>query len=202
MLALALGGASLGCQLASGVSALRTDSATTTGTGGAGGLLVVEYAAEIATCLRPFSNPVQCEGLAGNNRMLVELESPGTPSATAFLRFAIDGAHSDRGVAAVALHLAAADDLDAGGPSSGEVFEVTPFTAQSLWSQAPSQVGAALAGDAGPVDPNASVSWELPATLVAPNTNVSLGVFALSTDKLRYWSAQGAEPPRLVVAYQ
>jgi hypothetical protein len=85
---------------------------------------------------------------------------------------------------------------------SGEVWQLEPFTDQSLGLELPERVGASpLSPDRGPVARNATVEWVLPLAVLDGSGAVYLGVFATTNDGVDYYSHQGALPPRLVLSY-
>jgi len=90
--------------------------------------------------------------------------------------------------------------------SGADVWEVVPFTEQSLYVQAPAPVGGKpLAASPGAVLKGQTVTYTLP-PVVTPNTSVYLALFTPGGDGTGYWGINGdpsiQPPPKLIVTYR
>lgn len=162
-------------------------------------------AATVAACTSPDNpNPNLCESSTGSGEMAVD----GNDSAldiefASFLRFSIPSALANRTVTSATLVLYATDNVKADGPSSGEVWLVEAFDAQSLFSAAPAKVGTQrLSPDQGAVDQNDTITWPLPSSVINAGQNLHLGVFALNDEGVNYWNNSGDVAPELIVDAQ
>lgn len=119
-----------------------------------------------------------------------------------FIRFDIDDAIMGKTIDTVTLRLKVTASMKASSTQSGEIWRVQLFTESSLHMSEPAKVGGTPIGmDKGAVIQNQVLDWSLPASLVAPNQGVFLGVFPLSSDGVNYYNTDGAEPPRLIIHY-
>lgn len=174
--------------------------------GGEGGAAdSASFSATVAVCLDPDNPaPQACEASGPGNALKIDLRNynlGGGPSA-AFLRFDPGPALAGRRVIALTLELHTADTSEANSDQTGEVWQVTPFSAADLTTQAPEKIGTApVAADGGAVAANAPVTWQLPPSLVVPGSPVTVGIYPVTGDSVLYWDNGGAVPPRLVVQH-
>lgn len=56
--------------------------------------------------------------------------------------------------------------------------------------------------DQGAVTQNQTLTWEVPAGLVAAGQPLCFGIFPISTDGVEYLDGASASPPQLLVEYQ
>jgi hypothetical protein len=120
-----------------------------------------------------------------------------------YVRFDLDGTLAGREVLSVTLRLMTTDDIEAPGISTGELWEVAPFTRPDLYVAAPQQLGnAPLAADEGPAQANAIVEYVVPVQYAQPNAGVFLSLVPTSTDGVNYWNTEGVTPPVLRVDYR
>jgi hypothetical protein len=178
-----------------------------TGAGGAGGgvPITVDFVATVAECIDPgLPDPAFCEQRAGAGKITVDL-ADGMPAHPfyAFLRFDVDPALAGKVIEQISLELQVGPDMgDESDTQSGEVWRVAPFSLSDLSAAAPAQIGSApLAPDAGAAMANQTVTWALPANLLAGGAEVYLGLYPVTDDGVDYWKASGAAPPRLIVVY-
>jgi hypothetical protein len=119
-------------------------------------------------------------------------------AAAALLAFELDDSFIAANVVAVKLQLATGG-LGSESESSGEVWEVAPFTRNDLFGTLPAKQGAAPIAD--PLIGVAActvVEWTLPLA-VEPSTTVYLGVFPRSSNGVDYFGIGGDFAPRLIV---
>jgi hypothetical protein len=201
------GGVSGGGAAGAGGSAGIDAGAGSGGTGGA----VIETATysppTVADCVSLVTpNPDACETSSGLGQLAVDSSNsglPGAPASAAFLSFALDGKFSGKQVLSVKLQMTVANQTNAEGDKSGEVWEVEPFTRPDLFNTVPAKVGAAaLAADLGPVVPLQVVEWALPSSAVTAGQSVYLGVFPNSANGVDYYGKVSPAPPKLIVEYQ
>lgn len=183
-----------------------TASSSSGGTGGATGVTTVTYKATFAGCNSDTNLVLQdCESLVGDGGIMnIDNETSSTPPkiTRGFVRFDLDGVLAGKTIDSVHLRLVTADVSNAGSDKSGAIWEVAPFTEASLATGQPAELGMAAVGlDLGPVVASHEYIWKLPATLVAANKPVFLGIRAASKDGVDYWNDHGKDPPRLVVDY-
>lgn len=168
-----------------------------TGTGGTGGALeTVVYTATVADCIDTSApDPDQCASPA--EALWIDL-----PETEAYLRFEPDSTIAGATVVSASLRLTVGTYSQAQGDTSGELWEVTPFSRTDLFSAAPSATGSVLAPDQGAADPGASIDWPLPVGLIAAGTPVYLGLFPTSHNSVGYLNLNSGDPPRLIVEIQ
>ncbi len=171
-------------------------SAGTGGVGAGGSVETITYEATIADCVDPASpNPDQC----ANPTEALWIDQS---DMRAYLRFEPDDTIAGATIISATLRLTVGTYSQAQGDTSGEMWEVEPFTRPDLFNSAPLPVGSVLAGDQGPADPENHVAWPLPVALVVPSTPVYLGVIPVSFNSVGYLNLNGTNPPQLVVEYQ
>jgi hypothetical protein len=161
-----------------------------------------EYVATIAECLNPaIPDPAECKARNGAAELVIDLRDSTTNEPwQAYVRFDLDNAFAGKTITNVTLRLVATDANNAPGPESGEVWEVTPFTADSLDILVPLQLAdAPLAGSQGAVVNLQPIEWPIPARLVAPGGSVFLGLASLDENGVNYSNLAGPAPPRLLV---
>jgi hypothetical protein len=176
------------------------------GTGGSGGSGegTVTYTAVVAACLDPGNpDPSTCEDQSGDGTMIVDTDftDGGGGPRHIYLRFDLDGQLQGKNVVAAAVRLTVTET--GASDSSGELWEVTGFTAASLEDTAPAYPGAApLSPAQGPVDANELVELVLASTVkILPSAPAYFGIKPSSGDGTRYWNTEGQAPPTLVVDY-
>jgi len=119
-----------------------------------------------------------------------------------FIRFDIDGVIANKTIDTVTLRLEVTASVKASSTQSGEVWQVSSFTENSLSMSEPTKVGSMPIGaDKGAVTQHQVITWSLPTNIVAPNQGVFLGLFPISSDGVNYYNTKGAEPPRLTIQY-
>ena len=167
------------------------------GAGGDGGTEpgTVSTLPTVADCLEGNGTPASCETEPG--ALWVDM-----PNWRAFLRFELDGTLEGKTVTSVTLRLTVGDFTDAESNSTGEVYEVEPFTAGDLLDGPPSQVGGPLVTNRGSAPQLAVIDLSLPSSMVAPNSPVFLGIFPVASDGVGYWNLYGPDPPELLIDYQ
>ena len=182
-------------------------SGSSTGTGGGDGGITaatVVYKATFAGCNSDLNLDIAaCEALVGDGGIMnVDGQTNDMKITRGFVRFDLEGALSGKTIDSVHLRLVTANVSNAGSDKSGQIWEVAPFTKDSLGLGQPADVGmAAVAADLGAVIASQDYLWQLPAKLVAPNKPVFLSVRNPSTDGVDYWNDHGTEPPSLIVDY-
>lgn len=178
------------------------------GAGGAGGEggseQVVTYLPMVADCVDPsLPDPDACASDQPLGTMGVDSDVGMLVTRHSYLRFDLDEQLAGLRVTEVLLEITVSDHDDAESSSSGEIWQVEPFTRADLFVAAPAAVGpTALVGDNGAVAQLQTVVFALPVALVMPGAPVFLGVLPLETDGIDYWNLDGATPPRLVVTAQ
>lgn len=168
------------------------------GAGDAGSApFLVEYASDYAECVDVVQlDPAACELAVHDGGMIADL----APSEIRiYLRFPLDGRVAGRAVLSASLVLVVTDEPNAGGPTSGEVHLVAPFTTAANGLPASQAV---VASDLGAVVAEQTVLFTLTPGFVATTEPLHLGVHATSTDGVRYWNARGRFPPSLVLEVQ
>ena len=186
-----IGGAVAGGAPSSGGGGIEGAGGTTGGFGGTGGLgglgggggrggsppVELVYAPVIADCITldapdpdacALSQPEGTMGVDGdvsNMSMLIERHS--------YLRFDFDGALAGAEVLEVALEITVSDVASSNGDSSGQLWEVEPFTRDDLFVGPPPKAGTApLAGDQGSVDLSETVTFALPTSSVIAGSSL------------------------------
>ena len=169
------------------------------GTGGAGGggtVQTVVYVATVADCIDTGSpDPDQCASPA-------EALWTDLPDTHAYLRFETDGTIAGATIVSATLRLTVGTYNQAQGDTSGELWEVAPFTRPDLFNGPPATVGSMVAGDQGVANPGTTVDWPVPASLIAASSPVFLSVAPISYNSVGYVNLSGTNPPRLIVEYQ
>jgi hypothetical protein len=179
-------------------------SGSTGGSDGGSTAGTIEYKATFAGCNSDKNLDVMaCEQLVGDGGIMnVDGQTGAMTITRGFMRFDLDGALSGKTIDSVQLRLVTAGVSNAGSDKSGQIWQVAPFTKDSLGLGQPADVGmAAVAPDLGAVVPLQDYLWKLPATLVAPSKPVFLSIRTSSTDGADYWNDHGKDPPRLIVDY-
>lgn len=174
-----------------------SDSADDTNDG-APGPSTVTYTASIAECTDPGApDPAFCRTANGVTELPVDTDDDNlNVPFHSYLRFDFDQVIAGREITAVVLRLVVSDGAQSNGPSSGEIWRVTTFTASSLQTQTPTQVGTVLGAEQGPVVQLQEVTWSLPVSVIDTDF-LCLGMIPLSADGVNYWSLQGVDPPRI-----
>jgi hypothetical protein len=198
---------------AQGAGGAGAGGGTGAGAGGAGGVggagggapATVEFVATVAECVDPgLPDPAFCEQRAGAGKITVDL-ADGMPAHPfyAFLHFDTDPALAGKVIEQISLVLQVGPDSgDDSDTQSGEVWQVTPFSLSDLSSAAPAQIGSApLAANLGAAMLDQTVTWALPADLLAGGAGVYLGLYPVDDDGVDYWKTGGATSPRLIVVY-
>lgn len=163
----------------------------------------VTYVATVADCLEAVTQPTPGSCLSytasmdGPNELWVDMRRTGHRAFTTYLLFSVDGTIANHTVDDVELVVSVTSYTNAGG-SGADVWEVVPFTAQTLYLQTPSQVGGKpLATSPGAVARGQTVTYSLP-PIVTANQSFSLGLFTPGGDGTGYWGLNGnptSEPP-------
>jgi hypothetical protein len=179
----------------------ETTDATGRETGSTGDPITVDVPADVAACNDPVSlDLVTCAADEGPNSITVDAMNAdfGQEPTTGWLRFVLPGEVSSMAtVDSVTLVLTTGLGVEAGGPESGEVWQVESFDMTSLTTAQPAQIEM-VAPDQGLHDLGAEVEWSLPTSIV-DSSPVHLGLYADQSDGSAYDDNNGAVPPRLVV---
>jgi hypothetical protein len=163
------------------------------------------YNAAVAECINPsVPSTATCRSVNGNTEMVVDADDSSTNNPwLGFVRFDIDDKVAGKTVTQVRLQLRTTSNSKASATKSGAIWEVQPFTLASLSTTAPAHVGASPIGpDKGAVNPNLTLTWVLPVTLVSANNGVYVGIETTSGDGTNYWKTSGTTPPILIVDVQ
>jgi hypothetical protein len=196
-------GAGTGGKTGASTSASSTTASTSASGAGGAGPTTVKYGAVVADCVDINNpNPDDCK-IGADQMRITTMEFMTGKHYSAFLRFNLDGALAGRTVTAVTLYLSTTTDPNAGSDKSGSIWQVSAFDRPDLFGKVPSNVGnKPVADDLGTVNDLTTYKWSLPATLVAANTPLYLGLAPNSKDSARYWNTIGAKPPELVIDLQ
>jgi hypothetical protein len=175
------------------------------GGGGAGGAapVTIEYDAAVADCIFIGNeDPDLCASVTAADHMTVDGDvSAVMLPAHSYLRFDLDGQLTGKTVTEVRLRLTAGSDPDSESSSTGELWEVEPFTRMDLFTAAPATVSP-LGGDQGAVMPLDVIEWVLSPNLVSANASVFFGLIPVITNGVDYWNADGLQPPKLVITVE
>lgn len=168
--------------------------------GGGSAPVTIEYDAAVADCIFiGMEDPDACEANSGAGYMTVDADvSQVSLPGHAFVRFDLDGQLAGLTVIEVRLRMTVGDVADADSSSTGELFEVAPFTRMDLFTAAPATMGM-LGGDQGAVTLNDVVDWLLPTTIVAADGSVFVGLLPVVSNGVDYFNANGAQPPKLII---
>ena len=118
-----------------------------------------------------------------------------------FFTIPLDDQFDGLDVVGLTLELTVSNDQSADTNDSGSLFELGPFVFADLYTDPLPQPVAGLEADplapaVGPVSQRQTVRWELPISLLVPNTTLYLGLFPNSTNGARYWSCSGPDGSR------
>lgn len=181
------------------------------GDGGGGGEGVggsppttVVYEADVAACIDPATpDPDACEAAVGFAIMSIDAEAVAGQGGRweGYVRIPVGEEIAGRTVTAVRLRLHVPASNGADSPSSGEVWEVAPFSAADLAVAAPAQVQM-LAPARGPVELDTTIELPLVGLELEAGTPVHLGLQPTTTNGVDYVNTNGATPPMLVVDLQ
>jgi hypothetical protein len=178
-----------------------------------GSTLTATYVASVADCVEAVIQPQPGSCLSystlndGPNELWVDVRRGGRRAFTAYLVFPIDATIANHTVEAVELRVTVTTYLNAPG-TGADVWEVVPFTAQSLYVQTPAVIGtSALAQTPGPASSGRTVSYSLPVSVVKPDTPLHVSLtLPPSGDGTGYWGTNGnpttQPPPTLVINYR
>jgi hypothetical protein len=159
------------------------------------------YAAVVAECVDPVTpSPARCRTVNGQDQLAVDrFDSAERVEWAAYLAFPLDDKLAGRTVVAAKVRVVATDDTDADAPNTGQLWQVQPFTLESLGTTAPARVGnTPLAGSQGAVDQLQPVEWPVPPALIADGV-VYVSIQTGVDEGALYWNNAGATPPRLIV---
>jgi len=190
---------------ATGGSGVGGSGAGGQGQGGAGGAgpCVVTYQAVVSDCVEPSDpDPDLCRSQLGVGHMLVDTSYTSTDSLprNIYLRFDID-TPPPTNIASAEVQLVTSNHALNGAASTGELWQVQPFSRADLFIGIPTIVGAVPVGnDKGSTGSDSPVTWAAPTAPIQQGASLYFGVLPLSNDGLVYWTIEGAEPPRLVVS--
>lgn len=173
----------------------------------------VRYVASVADCVEavtPLPKPGSCLSFTtlndGPNELWVDVRCCQHRAYTTYLAFPVDDIVANHTIDAVELRITVTSYANASG-AGADVWQVGPFTAQTLYLQTPVQVGTALATSLGAAPKGQAIVYELPASAIKPNATLYLGLYAPlgSTDGTGYWGLNGdpavQPPPTIVVSY-
>ena len=183
-------------------SSVASSSAASSSTG-APVILTAYYGATLGACNSAQNlDPNDCETQAGVGIMYADALTETNATVYAFVRFDLDTTLVGKTVDKVTLRLVAAGTPQSQSDSSGVIWEVQPFTKDSLAQGLPDSVGPdPIAEGIGAVEPLQECYWQLPTSLVAPGEPVFLAVEQPSENSVDYWNDHGATPPLLIVDY-
>ncbi|HTL37015.1 MAG TPA: hypothetical protein VL326_27955 [Kofleriaceae bacterium] len=163
------------------------------------------YPAAVAECINPaVPSTATCRSVNGDTQMVVDADDSGTNNPwIGFVRFDIDDKVANKTVTAVRFQIRTTNNSKATAPKSGEVWQVTSFTKDSLSMTVPTHVGSTpLGADKGAVSQNITLTWSMPVSLVAANSGVFFSIETSSSDGTNYWNTSGTTPPVLIVNVQ
>lgn len=163
-----------------------------------------EYPASIGLCIDPANlDPALCEESAGLDQVSVDAYTSVVDGPwISFLRFDFDDSFEGRTVTTATLQMVVGPDDKDEGSSTGDVWQVEPFTEADLLMKVPAQVGnQPIAFDRGPVGLNETVVWGIPEDLIEANGSLYLGMWKASENGTDYWGKDGVAPPLLIVEW-
>jgi hypothetical protein len=159
-----------------------------------------EYTATVADCIDVAApNPDACAAALLPGTMVVDLTKAefGGAEAHSFIRFDLGVVPS--GIASLELQLVVGEASDASSVSTGELWRVTPFVRDDLFTQAPANAGGTPLGtDLGTVVQGQTISWTLPPQAIQRGS-LFLALRPVSDDGVDYDNLTGAVPPRVIV---
>lgn len=178
----------------------------------------VTVVASLATCVLltidqlGYVGPAACETLAEEEDkrgqmgvMILDTAfnggGEGRP-AQVFLRFEIPATPPGTVLTGATLSVQASTSGEGGGPSSGDLYKVSPFDAESLKVGAP--VGVKLTADPGPAVSGKPSIWPIEGQQITPEQPLFLGLVALDSNGVLYRSTRAGDDlkPRLQLTYQ
>ncbi len=204
--------ASTGPELSDTASGSTSGGSGSDSSGGSstGGANTIDYEPLVCTCVGDaVLDPAECEDDAGLGQIKVDLEDGATGQVQrGFFTIPLDDQFDGLDVVGLTLEITVSNDQSADTNDSGSVFVLDPFVFADLYTDPlPQPVGGAAVEPAGasvgPVSQRQTVRWDLPTSLLTPNTTLYLGLFPNSTNGARYWSCSGPDGsrPRLRVEY-
>ncbi|HEY5927700.1 MAG TPA: hypothetical protein VIV11_38710 [Kofleriaceae bacterium] len=161
------------------------------------------YLAAIAECIDPGTpDPAFCRSINGNTELPVDLDDANlNVPFYSYLRFDFDQTIAGRQITAVSLRVVISDGAQSDGPSTGEIWRVATFTATSLQTQAPAQLGGVPIGaDQGAVVQLQPVVWALPSDVIDGGP-LCVGMIPVTAAGVNYFNLQGADPPRVRIDF-
>lgn len=213
-----MGASSTSTSTATSAGSVDTSSGTTSGGSGSessegsssGGGTTIDYEPLVCTCVGDAAlDPAECEDDAGPGQLKVDLEDGATGQVQrGFFTIPLDAQFDGLDVVGLTLELTVSNDQSADTNDSGSIFVLDPYVFADLYTDPlPQPVGGAMvepvAASVGPVSQRQTVRWELPTSLLVPDTTLYLGLFPNSTNGARFWSCSGPDGsrPRLRVEY-
>ena len=163
---------------------------------------VFSYQATVAECVNPaMPNPDTCRSIKGNDQLVADGSDATTMQPwDAFVRFDLDGQIAGKMIKTVHFVLTVTNDSLAPSGTSGAIWQVAMFDKPSLYLAEPAKVGTMPVAPAqSSVAKLQAVTFTIPASLVAANSSLYLGIVNTSQDGVNYWNLDGANPPRLVI---
>jgi len=158
-----------------------------------------EAEASFALCMgegQPLDGAGSCSAENGVQHLDVDVLDSDTDSRNAaFLQFPVGGDH--QGAVTVRVMLTVAAVPEASSDATGTLWEVEPFTQESLQAAEPERLFPMLGNDQGAVSVGQTVEWEFELELASDAETVHLAVFPTGPDNVRYWSLLGTVPPRM-----
>ncbi|MCX4247663.1 hypothetical protein [Paraliomyxa miuraensis] len=176
---------------------------STSGETTAAGPVAHVFHAYLGDCVHPpMPNPDACTAITDPGYIQVDGEEPDLGGEVAgFIAFEISGELAGAEVLSVLLRLTA-HPFDPGSPT-GVVWQVEPFTHDSLFEEAPEPLGGGPVGPAPSTVPESLlVEVELDPAVIVPGQPLFLGIFTASGDGVDYLDEESASPPTLVVTVQ
>jgi hypothetical protein len=195
-------GSSEGSSPSTTTGAASESSSSAGGSTTAGKPFVVEYAATLAVCTEVGVHDIEhCALEAGEDEFTIDVADVDGNISNGWLRFDLDGALQGAEILSVDLVLRVGSDEFDAADQSGELWLVDAFDAAALGTGDPAAIELVVA-DQGPVALDAEVTFTLPTDLVAPDSAVYFGLFAVTSDGLDYYGHTAAAPPHLVITAQ
>lgn len=152
----------------------------------------------LAECLHPPApNPEECAAVTDPGYIQIDADEPALGGeAAGYLAFEITNEFEL--VDSVVLRMEA-HPFDPGSPS-GAIWEVAPFTYESLFMTAPAPAGLMPVGPpVAPVDATLLVEFTLAPEVVVPGQPLFLGIFTESGNGVDYADLDSKSPPELIV---
>lgn len=209
------GPGSTGTSDGSSTSAITVSGTSGTGSTGGGGTdsstgetppLSLIVMASVAACTDGLANdPAACELSTLTQGMSVDASNNGTKleATTAFVAFELSEVPPGSELLSAQLRLTTTDEPNAESMTqTGEIWQTTAFTLESLSTAQPALVGdAALAADLGGAAASELVVWTLPVAEIDLGATLYLAIVPTTIEGVDYWNNMGAAPPELALEF-